>query len=155
MDRGGEGWGEWERQRTLPLLPVSFTFPTPFPFTPATWAKTGHTFQVSCVLLATQIPRHCTLLMPIQEECICDFYFQCVDLWWYITARGSNIKLSEQQLCSLALQPGEVEFSRMAHLCPWSICIFSSLLYLPWELLKQGDLPGKNRIIIAKLHFLL
>ena len=77
----GEGWGEWERQRTLPLFPVSFKFPTPFPFTPATWAKTGHTFQVSCVLLATQIPRHCTLLMPIQEECICDFYFQCVDLW--------------------------------------------------------------------------
>ena len=81
MEAGGRDGGMGKRERPLPLFLVSFTSPNSFPFTPATRANTGHTFQVSCVLLAKQIPHHCTLSMPIQEECICDFYFQCADLW--------------------------------------------------------------------------
>lgn len=146
MEEGGGG-GNLERERTF-LFSLNNAFCVPFHVGvhACNVGSKRRTFQISCALLAKQIPHHCNLLMPIQEECVCDFCFQYVDLLWYITAQGSDIKWSEQQLYSLALQPSEVESSTIALLCPGSICIFSFLLYLPWGLLKQDDLPEKNEV---------
>lgn len=138
--------GNLERETTFPFSLNVFCVPFPVGVHAYNVGLKRRTFQISCALLAKQIPHHWSSIMLIQEECVYDFCFQHVDLLWYITAQGSDIKWSEQQLRSLALQPSEAESSKIAHLCPWSICIFSLLLYLPWGLLKQGDLPGKNGV---------